>query len=78
MARTHNTLTELFTDIADSIREKTGSEEQIVADNFPTEISNIPSGGDVDPTFTGHYDNEGLTTIGWSNEEIQYYQDNDP
>lgn len=39
----HN-LTSLFTAIADAIRAKTGSAEPIVADNFPAEIANIPTG----------------------------------
>lgn len=41
MANTHDTLTELFADIASAIRSKTGSTANIVADNFPTAISNI-------------------------------------
>lgn len=45
MPNTHSTLSSLFTDIADAIRAKTGSAASIVADNFPTEIANIPSGG---------------------------------
>lgn len=45
MPNTHTTLTSLFSDIADSIRAKTGSSADIVADNFPTEIAAIPSGG---------------------------------
>lgn len=47
MPNTHTTLTSLFSDIADSIRAKTGSSADIVADNFPTEIMNIPTGGTV-------------------------------
>ncbi len=45
MPNTHNTLDELFNDIADAIRAKTGNSGTIVADNFPTAISNIPAGG---------------------------------
>lgn len=36
---THTTLSNLFSDIADAIRAKTGSAEEIVADNFPTAIA---------------------------------------
>lgn len=45
---THTSLSNLFTDIADEIRAKKGTSETIVADNFPTEIANIPSGGEED------------------------------
>ena len=45
MANTHTSLKSLFSDIADAIRTKTGSTALIVADDFPTEISNIHSGG---------------------------------
>lgn len=48
MPNTHSTLSSLFTDIANAIRTKTGSSAQIVADNFPTEIANIPTG--IDPS----------------------------
>ena len=41
----HRSLTELFTNIAAVIREKTGSTEPIIADAFPTAIDAIPSGG---------------------------------
>lgn len=51
MANNHETLTALFTDIADAIREKTGGTEPIVADTFPTRISGIVSTGeDLYPT----------------------------
>ncbi len=39
------TLTELFTQIANAIREKKGTTESIVAENFPEEIESIESGG---------------------------------
>lgn len=41
MPNKHATLDSLFKDIADSIREKTGSNGLIIADNFPDEIDNI-------------------------------------
>lgn len=49
MPNTHSTLSSLFTDIANAIRNKTGGSSPIVADDFPTEIANIPSGG-IDPS----------------------------
>ena len=45
MTNTHTSLVSLFDDIADAIRAKTGGSASIVADNFPTEIANIPAGG---------------------------------
>ena len=41
MPNAHSTLTGLFTDIADAIRAQTGSEADIVADDFPTAIAAI-------------------------------------
>lgn len=41
------TLTDLFTDVADAIRTKKGSSEQIPAENFPNEILSISGGGNV-------------------------------
>lgn len=38
----HNSLNELFSDIADAIRAKSGSVSEIAADNFPGAISAIP------------------------------------
>lgn len=45
MPNTHETLTSLFADIADAIRDKTGGTEDIVADEFPDAISEIETGG---------------------------------
>lgn len=41
----HTSLASLFSDIADAIRAKTGGSSQITADDFPTAIAAIPSGG---------------------------------
>lgn len=48
---THNTLTELFTAIADSLRGKTGGSGAIVADDFPSVIDGISTGG-ITPSGT--------------------------
>ena len=37
-------------------------------------VADISTGGSTEPIFTGHYDTEGLKQIGWSDEEIDYYQ----
>ena len=49
MPNTHETLTSLFSDIANSIRAKTGESGVLVADNFPAEIDAIPTGGQSEP-----------------------------
>ena len=41
----HETVTDLFTDIADAIRAKTGGNTPIVADSFPDAIGEIPTTG---------------------------------
>ena len=48
---THTTLSNLFSDIADAVRTKTGSAEEIIADDFPTAIAAISGGGT--PTING-------------------------
>lgn len=45
MPNRHETLTSLFSDIANSIRAKTGDTAEIKADDFDTAISAIPTGG---------------------------------
>lgn len=47
------TLTELFTNIANAIREKKGTTESIVAENFPEEIESITGGENPLDYFTG-------------------------
>lgn len=49
MPNTHSTLASLFGDIADAIRAKTGGSADIVADEFPTAIAAIPTGGTPTP-----------------------------
>ena len=44
MPNTHETLTSLFDDIADAIREKTGAADELVADAFPDAIRAILTG----------------------------------
>ena len=67
-------IVELLTDVADAIREKKGSTEKINAQRFADEIRNLPSGGGN--KWTGHADAEGLRAIGWTDEDIAYYQEN--
>ena len=48
MTLSHSTVTDLFTDIASTIRSKTGSNSPIVADAFPTAINAINVMTDID------------------------------
>lgn len=59
-----DTLVHFLTDVADAIRNKTGSSASILAENFDTEIANIPSGGTT-PTIgfvVNSYDSNGFAT----------------
>lgn len=53
MARIDN-LNNFLTDVADAIRTKTGSSDTISAEDFDTEIENIPSGGGDDWSDIGY------------------------
>ena len=68
-----NNLTDFLTDVADAIREKKGTTEAINPQDFSAEIASIKSGGNG---WTGHADAEGLRAIGWTEEDIAYYQEN--
>lgn len=48
MPNTHVTLGSLFSAIVGAIRAKTGSANQLVADNFPTVIAVIATGVNTD------------------------------
>lgn len=47
MVNVHNNLSDLFSAIANAIRSKTGKKDQIIADKFPDEITNIQTGIDT-------------------------------
>jgi surface protein len=77
----NNNLTDFLTDVADAIREKEGSANAINPQDFSDRIKALSvGGGDTPtpsrPTWTGHADAEGLRAIGWTEEDIQYYQEN--
>lgn len=72
-----DTLSNYLTDVADAIRVKKGTSDPISAEDFDTEIENLPGGGGVDMRqLNGEFDAQGLATIGWSNDEIQFYNQN--
>lgn len=62
MART-DTLGHFLTDVADAIREKTGSSEEIQASDFDTEIESIPSGGGTTPTSYSELNSQILNSV---------------
>lgn len=62
MART-DTLGHFLTDVADSIRTKTGSETTITASEFDTAIGNIPTGGGNLQIKTVNITSNGTQTI---------------
>lgn len=74
MAKNDN-LTDFLTDIANAIRSKKGTNAKINPQNFSSEISSIETEvSDVSGGYTGHADVEGLKSIGWTDEDINYYQ----
>ena len=80
MAKNDN-LSDYLLDIANAIREKKGTSEPINAQDFSSEIASIETGGGGGgtapsrPSWTGHADAEGLKAIGWTDEDIAYYQE---
>lgn len=73
MAKNDN-LVHYLTDIADAIREKNGTSDPINAQDFAEEIKN-GGGNSGSSKWTGHADAEGLKAIGWTDEDIAYYQE---
>ena len=78
MAKNDN-LKDFLTDVADAIREKKGTTDLINPQSFSDEIRAFEiggGGGSVKPKWTGHADADGLRAIGWTDEDIAYYQEN--
>ena len=73
-------LNKIFEDIANAIRSKTNSSNLIKPEDFASLIDKIGNGQGEStevtrPTYTGHADAEGLRAIGWTDEDIAYYQE---
>ena len=60
MARTNN-LTDFLTDVADAIKNKKGDDTPILASEFDTEITNLPSGGSSSVVLDGTMKFQGST-----------------
>ena len=74
MAKNDN-LHDFLVDIADAIREKTETTDLINPQDFSDKIKSIKgSENSVASVWTGHADVEGLKAIGWTDEDIEYYQ----
>ena len=70
MTNNYSNLTGLFTDIANAIRNKTGSTEPIIADAFPTAIDAIPSGGGGVETCTVTFSTNENVLVEYFHEQI--------
>lgn len=57
-----------------AITEKTGEDAGDVMSTYADKILSISGGGSVSSAYTGHADSEGLKAIGWTDEDIAYYQ----
>mgnify|MGYP003299836647 CR=1 FL=1 len=57
-----------------AITEKTGEDAGDVMSTYADKILSISGGGSVPSVYTGHADSEGLKAIGWTDEDIAYYQ----
>ena len=74
MPNTHETLSALFTDIANAIRGKTGGTTPLVADNFPAEIAGIETGvggGTASRKAVNFYDYDGTLLYAYTLDEAQ-------
>ena len=80
MATTAEYLTQLQTDKATLVTNLVAKGVDATNDEtFTTlvpKVADISTGGGTEPIFTGHYDTEGLKQIGWTDEEINYYNQN--
>ena len=69
-----NTLLASKNAIKAAITEKTGEDAGDVMSTYADKILSISGGGSVSSVYTGHADSEGLKAIGWTDEDIAYYQ----
>ena len=78
MATTAEYLTQLQTDkttlVTNLVAKGVDATNDETFTTLVPKVADISTGGSTEPIFTGHYDTEGLKQIGWSDEEIDYYQ----
>ena len=53
-----------------------GSSMEVVPDEGYLALAKVKVGAKTKPAYTGHADVEGLKAIGWTDEDIEYYQQN--
>lgn len=65
-------------DIKDAIEAKGVTVGDVTIDNYASKIAQIPSGGGGTDMrqLDGEFDAQGLATIGWTNDEIEFYNQN--
>lgn len=80
MATTAEYLTQLQTDkstlVTNLVAKGVDATNDETFTSLVPKVANISTGGSTEPTFTGSYDRQGLKQIGWTDEEIDYYNQN--
>lgn len=80
MATTAEYLTQLQTDkstlVTNLVAKGVDATNDETFTSLVPKVADISTGGSTEPTFTGSYDRVGLKQIGWTDEEIDYYNQN--
>ena len=80
MATTEEYLTQLQTDkttlVTNLVAKGVDATNDETFTTLVPKVADISTGGSTEPTFTGSYDRQGLKQIGWTDEEIDYYNQN--
>ena len=80
MATTTDYLTQLQTDkttlVTNLVAKGVDATNDETFTSLVPKVADISTGGSTEPTFTGSYDRQGLKQIGWTDEEIDYYNQN--
>ena len=77
MATTAEYLTQLQTDkttlVTNLVAKGVDATNDETFTTLVPKVADISTGGGTEPSFTGSYDRQGLKQIGWTDEEINYY-----